>query len=125
MARKVLIAEDEDPIARLVQATVEKAGFTGVIAHDGRQAIEALDQHQFDRVILDLLMPHYDGAEVLKRIRGRSETQGIPVVILATCPPSEADELIRAYAHAPTRFLRKPFNPSELIQVLTEIEPAA
>lgn len=120
MAKRVLIAEDEEAIARLVQATVSRAGYEGRIALDGKIALELLDSETFDGVILDLLMPHYDGAEVLKRIRNRESTRVLPVIILATCPPSEAEELIRAYEFAPTRFIRKPFNPPELERVLTE-----
>lgn len=115
MPHKVLIAEDEEAIARLVQATVEKAGLEARVALDGKAAIELLQQETFVGVILDLLMPHYDGSEVLRRIRSNEATRDLPVIILATCPPSEADELIRAYEFAPTRFIRKPFDPRELI----------
>ncbi|MGV3618938.1 MAG: response regulator [Fimbriimonas sp.] len=120
MSKRVLIAEDDEAIARLVQASLKKAGHEGIIALDGRIAMQKLDAEAFDFVILDLLMPYYDGGEVLKRIRTNPATRDLPVVILATCPPSEADELIRAYEYAPTKFIRKPFNPSELLAVLED-----
>jgi DNA-binding response OmpR family regulator len=120
MGKRVLIAEDEEAIARLVQASLKKAGHEGVIALDGRIAIHRLDTETFDFVVLDLLMPYYDGSEVLRHIRTREKTRDLPVVILATCPPSEADELIRAYEYSPIKFIRKPFTPSELIEVVGE-----
>ncbi len=118
MGKRVLIAEDDEAIARLVQASLQKAGYEAVTALDGREAMKRLQGETFDAVVLDLLMPYYDGAEVLRRIRSTETTRQLPVVILATCPPSEADELIRAYEFAPTTFIRKPFNPSELLAVL-------
>lgn len=120
MGKRVLIAEDEEAIARLVQTSLQKAGHTATIALDGRIAMQKLATDEFDFVVLDLLMPYYDGSEVLRRIRTTPATRNLPVVILATCPPSEADELIRAYEYAPTKFIRKPFNPSELLAVLSD-----
>jgi DNA-binding response OmpR family regulator len=120
MGKRVLIAEDEEAIARLVQTSLQKAGHTATIALDGRIAMQKLATEEFDFVVLDLLMPYYDGSEVLRRIRTTPATRELPVVILATCPPSEADELIRAYEYAPTKFIRKPFNPSELLAVLND-----
>lgn len=118
MGKHILIAEDDEAIARLVKASLEKAGHQAHVALDGRLAMQALDDSSFDFVVLDLLMPYYDGSEVLRKIRTTDATKNIPVVILATCPPSEADELIAAYAWSPTKFIRKPFNPKELLAVV-------
>jgi two-component system alkaline phosphatase synthesis response regulator PhoP len=125
MPGRVLIAEDEEAIARLVQTSLEKAGYEATIALDGREAIRLIGIERFDFVVLDLLMPYYDGGEVLKRLRTTEWSRQIPVIILATCPPSEADELIRAYAYTPTQFIRKPFNPSELLAALADAAPSS
>jgi len=118
MGKRILIAEDEEAIARLVKASLQRAGHEGVIALDGRAALKLLETEKFDFVFLDLLMPYYDGTEVLRRIRTMEATRDLPVVILATCPPTEAEQIIAAYEMSPTKFIRKPFNPQELLDAV-------
>jgi len=118
MARHVLIAEDEGAIARLVEANLVKHGYEVTIARDGREAMQRIDAEKFDAFVLDLIMPYWDGVEVLRHLRRQEATRQAPVVILATCPPSEADELIAAYEYTPTKYLQKPFDPVTLLATL-------
>ncbi len=78
-AKRVLIVEDEKPLARALELKLQKAGFETNVAYDGEEAGKLLDANMFDVVILDLVMPKVDGFTVLSKVRARGAK--VPVIV--------------------------------------------
>ncbi len=107
----ILIAEDEKPIAEAMSFIVEDAGYTPMIATNGRQALELVRAHQPLLVITDLMMPHLDGTQLIKAIHADAELDGHapPPILLMT-----AAGMKRAQEAGADAVMRKPFNIDEL-----------
>jgi DNA-binding response OmpR family regulator len=78
-ALKILVAEDERPMARALELKLSKAGYQVKLAFDGEEALQALDREKFDLLLLDLMMPKKDGFVVLVAIREKAI--GLPVIV--------------------------------------------
>jgi signal transduction histidine kinase len=78
---RVLYAEDEEPVARLVRSRLAAQGIELVWARDGEEALKLVEQDDYDVVALDYRMPRYDGLEVLRRMRARGIT--LPTVMIS------------------------------------------
>lgn len=111
MENKILIAEDEENIRKLISSYLVNEGFTVVAAADGEEAIKKFDnEYDLSMVILDVMMPKIDGYEVCRYIRKTSE---IPVLIL-TARDTESDELTGFNCGA-DEYIAKPFSPRILV----------
>ena len=117
--RRILVVDDERHIVRLVQVNLERAGYQVVSAFDGKEALKKVDSEQPNLIVLDVMMPHMDGFEVLKRLRGNAATKNIPVIML-TAKAQDAD-VFRGWASGVSAYLTKPFNPLELITFVKRI----
>jgi two-component system alkaline phosphatase synthesis response regulator PhoP len=106
----VLLVEDEENLASLVTAYLEREGFGVVLVGSGAEALSALEQHAVRLVVLDLTLPDIDGLEVCRQIRSRSS---VPVVML-TARDDEADRLAGLEVGADD-YIGKPFSPKELV----------
>ena len=80
--RRVLVADDERHICRLIQVNLERQGYEVTLAVDGQKAIDELDAHEFDLAILDLTMPSVDGYQVLTWIRTHERSAGMRVWLM-------------------------------------------
>ncbi len=110
--RRILVADDEALIRRLVCDFLKNAGYETVEAVDGKDAIEKfLSVGQFDLVICDIMMPEADGWEVSKKIR---ETSAVPILVL-TARSQEFDELM-SFESGADDYVTKPFSPSVLVK---------
>ncbi|MEV6279801.1 response regulator transcription factor [Nocardia sp. NPDC051832] len=109
-ARRILVVDDEVTIAESVAARLRAEGFTVEMAHDGPAAVAAVQAREPDLVVLDVMLPGFDGLEVCRRIQaGRS----LPVLML-TARTDETDQLIGLGVGADD-YLTKPFS----LRVLT------
>lgn len=90
MGKKILVVDDEKPIADILKFNLEKEGFEIVMAHDGDEAIEKANEEQPDMVLLDIMLPGKDGLEVCREIRKSSE---MPIIML-TAKDSEIDKVL-------------------------------
>lgn len=79
MVYKILIAEDEKPIANVLKLKLNKSGFEAKAVYDGIQAIVAMNDQKFDLVLLDLVMPNLDGFGVLEKMKQKGITT--PVIV--------------------------------------------
>lgn len=110
--KKILIADDEARIRRLVCDFLKNAGFETVEAVDGKDAIEKFfSLGSFDLVICDIMMPEADGWEVCKTIREKS---AVPFLML-TARSQEFDELM-SFESGADDFVTKPFSPTVLVK---------
>jgi two-component system, OmpR family, alkaline phosphatase synthesis response regulator PhoP len=122
MTGSVLLVEDEENLASLVQAYLEREGFRVVSVGSGSEALSALARQPVRLVVLDLNLPDVDGLEVCRQIRASSS---VPIVML-TARDEEADRLAGLETGADD-YIAKPFSPKELVArmkaVLRRTEP--
>jgi two-component system response regulator MtrA len=111
----VVIADDEEDILTLVETVLSHAGFEVVKTRDGAQALAEIRARRPQLAVLDLSMPELDGLEVLRHVRADAELAALPVVLL-TARAQETD-VARGYAEGASKYVRKPFRPSELAEV--------
>ena len=119
-SRSILVVDDEPYIGRIIQLKLESGPYSVELAHDGRSALERLSSEKaFDLVLLDIMMPHLSGLEVLaelRRLPGREQT---PVIML-TAKGQDTDRA-RAAELGATDFLTKPFSPKKLLARIDEL----
>lgn len=117
--KKILIADDEDILRMLIEDTLEDSdlGFEIDEAEDGREALDKLLNGAYDLVILDYMMPHLTGMEVLEQLQLASIQ--IPVLML-TAKAQETDRE-RAMQNGAQYFMSKPFSPMELLNLVESI----
>ncbi len=107
---RILVAEDENSILKLVARYLQNEGFTVYAASDGEEAMDIWLDMPVDLAILDVMMPKLDGWEVLTEIRMESD---IPVIML-TARREEADKLL-GFELGTDDYMTKPFSPRELV----------
>ena len=123
-AIRVLVADDEPNIVELLATSLKFAGFQVTTASDGREAYELALINEFDILILDVMMPHFDGFTVIQKLRQMNvET---PVIFL-TARDSLSDK-VRGLTLGADDYLTKPFSLEELVvrarTVLRRVSPA-
>ncbi len=109
---KVVIADDDDDIRRLVQITVSNAGCEVTATSDGESALEAVRKIKPDLVILDVLMPRMDGWEVAKELKKDPATQAIPIMFLTS--KGQEHDVLEGFEAGGMDYVVKPFSPREL-----------
>ncbi len=110
---RVLVVEDDPDIAQLVTRYLEKAGFSADMVANGREALAAITAKPPDVLILDLMLPHVDGLEICRVVRGNKATAAIPIIML-TARSEESDRIVGLEIGADD-YLGKPFSPNELV----------
>lgn len=103
--RRILVVDDEVTIAESVAARLRAEGFTVDLAHDGPAAVAAVAAHEPDLVVLDIMLPGFDGLEVCRRIQADRD---VPVLML-TARTDETDQLVGLGVGADD-YLTKPFS---------------
>lgn len=114
---RVLVADDDPAILRLVTAILEKEGFAVVPARDGREAYKALqDDANFTAAVFDVVMPHIAGPELVRFMRTEKRFNGIPVMMMT----AEQDPKLSSdsFAAGAVVFLPKPFTTAQLQTML-------
>lgn len=108
--KKILVAEDEEKIRELLTVYLKKEGYSVYGARNGKEALEIFDTEDPDAVILDVMMPEYDGWTILKRIRKKSS---LPVLML-TAREEEEDKLF-GFELGADDYVTKPFSVKEVV----------
>ena len=119
MTARVLVVDDIEANRRLLQAKLEAQYYTVILAENGQQALEAVEEHEPDIILLDIMMPGATGLEVLGKIRGMEARKSTPVVIL-TAKGQDADRQA-AFSLGADDFLTKPFSPKKLLARIHQI----
>jgi len=110
MSKRVLIVDDEIAMASVVRSYLEREGFSVTMAHNGPDAVVAARLQDPDVVVLDIMLPGFDGLEVCRRIREFSDAY----VIMLTARDEEVDRLL-GLAIGADDYVVKPFSPRELV----------
>ncbi|MCQ9205505.1 MAG: response regulator [Omnitrophica bacterium] len=124
--RKILIIDDEEDLTFFVKANLELAGDYEVeVAINGRDGIKLASREKFDLILLDIMMPHMDGFEVLEALKKNKKTLSTPVIML-TAKGDEKSRL-RAAGLYDEDYIVKPvqidFLKSKIDEALKRIEP--
>ena len=106
----VLVVDDEVPLAAIVASYLVREGFTVVQAHDGPTAVDMAQLHTPDLIVLDVMLPGFDGVEVCRRVRAFTDAY----IIMLTARDEELDKIVGLSVGADD-YLVKPFSPRELI----------
>ncbi len=109
---KVLLVDDEDQLRRVMRDLLERDGYQVTEARDGVEALDQIDRHAPDIIVLDLNLPGLDGYGVLSHLRSRPATAAIPVVVLTA--QGDEDNEVRVFEMGADDFLSKPFRARAL-----------
>ena len=116
----VLVADDEPHIGRIIKMKLEQGPFRVTLAYDGREALEVLAREpDVALVLLDLMMPHLSGLDVLAAMRGDDRWKALPCIILTAA--GQEQQHTSAIALGADDFLTKPFSPKKLYARAAEL----
>ncbi len=108
-AQKILVADDEASIRRILETRLKMVGYDVVVAEDGEEAVEVFNKTNPDLVVLDVMMPKMDGYGVTREIR---RTSDVPIIILTAL--GDVSERITGLELGADDYVIKPFSPKEL-----------
>ena len=108
--KKILVVDDEKPIADILEFNLEKEGFEVVCAYDGLDALVKVEEVKPDLILLDIMLPYKDGLEVCREIR---KVYDMPIIML-TAKDSELD-IVLGLEMGADDYMTKPFSTRELI----------
>jgi len=115
MAQKILVAEDELPLARALQMKLTNAGYEVRVAVDGQEALDVLAKEKFDLLLLDLMMPRVDGFAVLAKID--TSLPGMRIMVLSNL--GQEEDRKRVAAHGVTDYFVKSDTP--IADIITRV----
>jgi diguanylate cyclase (GGDEF)-like protein/PAS domain S-box-containing protein len=110
---RVLAVEDSRTQAEVLRVNLDDEGFEVGLARDGVEALARLKAEQFDIVVSDVVMPGMSGYELCQSIKGSSETQHLPVILLTSL--TDPLDVVRGLECGADNFMRKPYQPDQLI----------
>lgn len=110
MAKKIVVVDDEKPIADILQFNLEKEGYDVLTANDGDEALELILKEVPDLVLLDIMLPGKDGMEICREVR---KSHDMPIIML-TAKDDEIDKVLGLELGADD-YVTKPFSTRELI----------
>jgi DNA-binding response OmpR family regulator len=113
MAKKILIADDEQNIVISLEFLMNREGFTVCIAADGQEAIDKVRSETPDLVLLDIMMPRKNGYEVCQEIRSDPQLQGTRILMLTA--KGREMEVTKGLAMGADAYMTKPFSTRELV----------
>jgi two-component system response regulator VicR len=110
MTEKILVVDDEKPIADILCYNLEQAGYEVVVAYDGEEAVAKAKRDDPDLMILDIMLPKLDGFSVCRQVRTFSQ---VPILML-TAKEEELDKILGLELGADD-YVTKPFSPREIV----------
>jgi CheY-like chemotaxis protein len=111
--KTVLVVDDEFDLAGTLRAILEGEGYAAEVCSNGREALDRLQTHQPDLVLMDVMMPRMSGYEVLKVMRQTPGLDAIPVVLMSSAPAR-----VKPTDFKWDGFLRKPFTLGMIVQTI-------
>ncbi|MEO6860211.1 MAG: response regulator transcription factor [Microcoleus sp.] len=119
MLARLLLVDDEPGLREAVQAYLEDSNFSVEVASNARDGWELLQQINPDLVISDIMMPQVDGYQFLKQVREDPRYKSLPVVFLTA--KGMTGDRIQGYQAGCDAYLSKPFDPDELVAIVTNL----
>ncbi len=113
MSLKILIVEDDGDLAELIAYNLKKEGYQPLVCLRGAQAIKHLEENQPDLLLLDVMLPDYDGFRIAQYVKSQDILRDIPIIFI-TARDMEQDKL-RGFSLGADDYITKPFSPRELV----------
>ncbi|UCH65598.1 MAG: response regulator [Ignavibacterium sp.] len=110
--KKIVYAEDQESIARLVEYKLAKDGFDLILMKSGENVVETIIEEKPALILLDLMLPIKDGLQILEELKAHDDVKNIPVIILSV--QGEEDKILHALNSGAADYIQKPFSTSEL-----------
>lgn len=110
---KILLIEDEEDIASLIQLQAELSGYKVVVEHDGLNGWRAVEKERPDVVILDIMLPGQNGLDVCRKIKAHPELKSIPVIMISA--KGEEIDIVLGLELGADDYVTKPFSPKVLL----------
>ena len=109
---KIVIAEDNSTLSLLLKFRLEKEGYELLMAVDGKEAVELIENDSPDLIITDIMMPFVSGLEVISHVRNKLELE-VPIIVFSAAGQEEM--VLKAFSLGANDFMGKPFSPNELV----------
>jgi two-component system phosphate regulon response regulator PhoB len=119
MGSRLLLVEDEEPLAVMLQYNLDKEGFDVALATGGEQALRMALDHRPDILVLDWMLPGISGVEMCRRLRMGSQTRNIPILMLTG--RGEPRDRLQGLQVGADDYMSKPFVMSELAARLHDL----
>ena len=119
MPKTIMTVDDAATMRRLIAFTLKTAGHEVLEADDGDTAYSVLEQRSVDLVITDVNMPRMNGVELTQKLRGLSQFQKTPILLLTT--ESDVDVKARARAAGATGWIVKPFKQEQFVAIVAKV----
>jgi DNA-binding response OmpR family regulator len=110
--KKLLLAEDDELLAALLNFRLQKGGYDVSISANGREVKEYLNQTMPDIIVSDIMMPYFSGMELVDYVRNDIQSD-VPIILISSAGNEE--NVLNAFELGANDFLAKPVSPSELI----------
>ncbi len=111
-AKKIVLAEDNSTLSLLLKFRLEKEGYILLIAKDGKEAIELIEEQDPELILTDIMMPFISGLEVISHVRNKLNKQ-TPIIVFSAAGQEEM--VLKAFNLGANDFMGKPFSPNELV----------
>src|SRR5215468_6033269 len=118
-AEKILIVDDDEDVLLIVQTILDNAGYTAILARNGREGVEKAIGSSPDLILLDVMMPELSGWEVCTTLKSAPETRGIPIAMLTV--KSEIRDLITGMQVGADDYITKPFTRRKLLATVRRL----
>ena len=116
--KRILIADDDPVILRLIQVNLELEGYEVITANNGEEAVAQAKAENPDLVILDIMMPRLDGYQACEQLKSSDDTKDIPVIFLSA--KAQQGDIEKGRSFGVAAYLTKPFDPTELLEVVEQ-----
>jgi len=113
MAKRILVVEDNEDVARITAGFLAAKGYAAVTASDGERALALVAQHPPDCILLDIMMPRMSGLQVLNRLKQDPATSSIPVILVTA--KGRDEDVLSGYKEGADYYITKPFSSQQLI----------
>ena len=123
MTKKILIVDDEPNIVTALEYLLQKSGYEVLLAQDGEAALQQVEQHVPDLVLLDVMMSVKSGYEVCQRMRERADWEHIKIVMLSA--KGREAEVNKGLSLGADFYVTKPFSNKDLVAKIDELLASA
>ena len=113
---RILIADDEPYVARVLKLVLLKEGYEVICVNNGKQALDSYRETRPDIIVTDVKMPHMTGRELVETIRGTDGDSEIPIVVMTSTLESENRNWVSGVGGV--SFVGKPVSPRELVRII-------
>lgn len=119
MAKKVLVADDDPVIIKLLQVNLELEGYEVITAEDGEEAVKKAGEARPDVIILDIMMPKMDGMAARRALLEIPVVRDTPVIFLSA--RAQQSDIQKGLEAGVVEYITKPFDPLELVEIIGEV----